>query len=41
MMSIIDEMRKQRKILMVLKDSEVEQYIKTDITEIDMTKPLS
>lgn len=37
-MSVLDEMLKQRKILLVLKDDQVEQYINTDISDIDMTQ---
>ena len=33
---ILDEVRKERKILMALKDDNVDEYINTDMTEIDI-----
>ena len=35
-MDVMDEMRRERKILMVLRDANVDQYIKMDMTEIDI-----
>ena len=34
---VLDEVRKERKILMVLKDANVDDYIDLDMTEIDIT----
>lgn len=34
---VMDEKRRERKILMVLRDANVEQYIKMNMTEIDVT----
>ena len=35
-MEVLDEMRKQRKIMMVLKDADIEKYIDMDMTQIDI-----
>lgn len=35
-MDVMDETRRERKILMVLRDANVDQYIKMDMTEIDI-----
>ena len=32
---VLDECRKERKIVMVLNDDEVDEYVNTDITELD------
>lgn len=34
--TVLDEMRTQRKILMVLNDAQVDEYINLDMTEIDI-----
>lgn len=36
MWNVLDEVRKERKILMVLQDRDVDEYINYDMTEIDM-----
>ena len=36
---VLDELRRERKILMVLRDANVESYIKVDLTEIDIEDP--
>lgn len=33
---IIDEMRRQRKIMMVIKDDNVDEYINLDMTELNI-----
>lgn len=33
---VMDELRRERKILMVLNDEDVAHYAKTDMTEVDM-----
>ena len=33
---VLDEMRRERKILMAIRDAQIEKYIGLDITEIDM-----
>lgn len=35
-MNVIDELRRERKILMVLNDIEVEKYINLDLSGIDL-----
>lgn len=35
-MNVLNEMRRQRKIIMVLNDVNVEEYINLDITEINI-----
>jgi hypothetical protein len=37
--SVMDELRRERKIRMVLADDEIEQYIKLDLTSIDFEDP--
>jgi len=35
---VLDEIRRERKILMVIQDDNVDQYINMDMTEIDIHK---
>lgn len=37
--NVLDEMKNERKITMVLQDPNVDNYIKMDMTEIDIYKP--
>ena len=37
-LDVMDEIRSERKITMVLQDKNVDEYIETDITDINMTK---
>ena len=34
---VMDELRRERKILMVLDDLDVDKYVAMDMTEVDMT----
>lgn len=36
MWDILDEVRKERKIIMALKDDNIDEYINLDMTEIDI-----
>lgn len=38
---VIDELRKERKILMVLRDKGVDEYINMPMTEVDLYDPQS
>ena len=36
MYDVLDEMRRERKILMAIRDAQIEKYIQLDITDINM-----
>jgi len=38
MVNVIDEMRRERKVLMVIRDDKVDEYINLDMTEVDVIK---